>query len=94
MGKTNDLKTYNGVTMYASEYYYNCLPDTWDLMLYKDAIIDRRDSAEILFKALYLESVNRPLNEEVPDELKLRLRKVDKAFKDNKKLCDEKSLII
>ncbi len=80
--------------MTGSMYYYNTTPDTWDQMLYPEAIIDRKNKAQILFEALYLESINRPLTEEIPEYLKTRLRKVKKAFDDNKKLCDEKSIII
>ena len=72
--------------MTASEYYYDCKAEIWDLMYYRDAILDRRDRADALHRKLYMESINRPLTEEAPQELRTRLRKVDKAYRDNKKV--------
>jgi len=94
MPEDKNIKHYKGQTLTASEYYYDCAPDTWDNMLYPDAIKDRRDRAWALFVQLYKESEDKPRNREVPIELANRLRKVTKAHSDNKQLCDEKSLVI
>ena len=94
----SNIKKFNGETMYASEYYYGAKPDAWDLMLYPDAIKDRRDKANAIHKYY----VDREFAEYRSDfngvkltaEERVRLVAVGKAYSLNKKLCDEKSLII
>lgn len=85
---------YEGKTITASEYYYGCKPDTWDDMLYPDAIEDRKNRAWELFKQLFIEREQLPYNQDLSEEKALRLRKVRKAYEDNKRLTEEKHLII
>ena len=89
-----NVMKYNGKTMTASEYYYDCTYDVWDKMFYPEAIIDRKYRAWKLFTKLYNESQTYPMTQELPIELSTRMRKVKKAFDDNQRLVDEKNLII
>lgn len=94
----DDLKEFKGQTIYASEYYYGCQPGHWDEMLYPDAIIDRRNKA---YK-IYTYYVDRQFAEYKSDfngtkltteELR-RMSSVSDAYVLNKKLHDEKTLVI
>jgi hypothetical protein len=92
--KNKNIKMYNGQEMSASEYYYDCAFDTWDKMLYPEAIIDRKNRAWELFRKLYKESMSIPMNQEIPLDLSRRMKKAKKAFDDNSKLAEEKFLIL
>jgi len=72
-----------GKDVTASIYYYGCDFNTWDNMLYKDAIQDRlKRVKEQYYAALDLE--NRTYEEQV------RLKKLENAFKDCSQICDER----
>lgn len=85
---------YHGKNITASEYYYNCNPNAWDNMLYPEAIKNRKEMAWKLFGELFEESKTYPLTQELPIELTTRMRKVKKAYDDNTRLVDEKSLVL
>jgi hypothetical protein len=72
-----------------SRYYYDCDFHVWDDMLYPDAIKDRAKRA----KELYFELLGT-CDFKMSYEEQIRLGKVYKAWKDNEKLIDERSLII
>jgi hypothetical protein len=78
--------------MKGSEYYYNCSPDTWDNMLYFEAIEDRRNRARDLYYELYMIQENS--EKEMPFEFRKRLGKVESAWKLNQKLLDERYLVM
>lgn len=90
MPEDKNIKHLNGQSLTASEYYYGCQANTWDNMLYPDAIKDRYDRVKILYFELYKESTNphRSWDDEI------RFFKVKKAFDDTKQLLDERTLII
>ena len=79
-------------SMTASEYYYGVTFDAWENLTYFDAIKKRRDLARDLYYKLY-EEQNKSKTE-LSFEKRKRLWKVEKAFKDNQKLLDEKDGII
>jgi soluble lytic murein transglycosylase-like protein len=83
-----DTKNYKGKNIPASVYYYGVLSNTWDNMLYWDAVKDRRDRARKLFFELMNFKETRQFDDLV------REHKVYKAWKDNEKLLDERSLVI
>lgn len=79
----SNLIKLNGKDISASEYYYGCPFNTWDNMLYKDAIQDRKKRVkEQYFEALTLE--NKTYEEQV------RLKKLENALKDCEQICDER----
>ena len=84
----------NGQSITASEYYYGCPSDTWDDMLYKDAIVDRAKRAKELYFKLYKEQSKYSKGNEQPFEDQVRIFKVEKAYKDTKQIVDERNLII
>ena len=98
MPEDKNIKHFGGETIYASEYYYDCKPDAWDSMLYPEAIRDRKEKAQ----KLYAHYVDRQFAEYKSDfngtklttEEHARMRATSKAYELNKKLCDEKTLII
>ena len=78
--------------MNGSEFYYGVHSDRWDKMYYFDAIEDRRNLARDLYFKLYKEqeSSNKLLN----FKHRYRTWKVEKAWKLNQKLLDERNLIV
>jgi len=88
----DNLINLNGRTLTASEYYYDCTPDTWDNMLYPDAIKDRAKRAKELYFKLYKK--REEFKGEQPFEEQVRLFKVEKAYKDTRQIVDERDLII
>ncbi len=90
----SNIMVHNNRSMFASEYYYGVTdPKYWDDMLYKNAIIDRRDKAF----ALYIKLTEHQLLPEpkvLSFEDEKRAHKVEQAYKDCKQLCDERGLII
>lgn len=88
-----NIITLGGKSITASEYYYDCPFDYWDNMLYKDAIISRRDKAFELYIRL-TESQLLPEPKILAPEDEIRAFKVEKAYKDCQQLCDERGLIL
>jgi hypothetical protein len=80
--------------MRGSEYYYGegISPNRWDNMLYFEAIEDRRNLARDLYFKLY--KIQEESETEMPFDFRLRLGKVESAWKLNQKLLDERSLIV
>jgi len=77
--------------MTGSEYYYGCSFKEWENLPYFEAIQIRRDKAKELFTHLYKEQEQS--KKELSFEKRKRLWKVQKAWKDNQKLLDERALI-
>ena len=75
-----------------SIYYYNKPFSTWENLPYFEAIKVRRDLAKDLFFQLYKEQEESPV--ELPLKKRMRLKKVEKAWKDNQRLIDEKEGLI
>jgi len=90
MDKKANIKKLNGQTISASMYYYGCDFSTWDNMLYTEAIVDRKDKAFALYAMLYDEEQKGVLSFEDAT----RLNKVYKAYIYNKKLINERELIL
>jgi len=79
-------------SMSESEYYYGCSYDTWDEMLYPDALSDRFRRVKIVWEKLYQDE--RINGRYWTDEQKMRMFKVEKAVKDNQQLQDERGSIL
>ena len=92
MPEDKNIKHLDGVSMTASEYYYETPADTWDDMKYPEAIKDRYQRVSKLYYRLLKEEMNDP--KELTWDWKIRYFKVEQAFKDNKQLLDERSLLI
>ena len=75
-----------------TEYYYDCQPEVWDNMLYPEAILDRRDRSRDLYFALLKEEME--YKKVLPFDKRTRLWKVEKAYRDNQKLLDERTTVI
>jgi len=84
-----NLKNIEGKTVSASNYYYDCPPDTWDEMLYKDAIKDRAERAQALYFRLYTEMM---ADKNWSFENQVRLHKVTQAAALTRKIADERNL--
>jgi len=78
--------------MTASEYYYGKTFETWENLPYFEAIEVRRDCAKGLYHKLWKEMINS--DKELPFDKRVRLWKVEKAWKDNQKLLDERDNLI
>ncbi|MCD6436265.1 MAG: hypothetical protein J7L15_07740 [Clostridiales bacterium] len=87
MPEDKNIKHLNGKTMTASEYYYDCPADTWDLMLYPVALKDRYKKVQALYGKLYN-------TKKVTFDDEMRFFKVQNALNDTKQLLDERTLII
>ncbi len=91
MPEDKNIKHINGKSMTASEYYYECKPDTWDNMLYPAALKDRHDRIQKLYFKLTEEDLK---GTKWSFDERVRYHKVEKAYKDAKQLLDERTLII
>jgi len=78
--------------MTQSEYYYGVPFETWENLLYFDAIKKRVECAKKLYEELYQEQMNSKT--ELSFEKRKRLWKVEKALKDNQKLLNEKDGLV
>jgi len=88
----DNLIDLNGKTLTASEYYYDCTADTWDNMLYPDAIKDRARRAKELYFKLYKK--REEYKGEQPFEDQVRFFKVEKAYNLASQIVAERDLII
>jgi hypothetical protein len=77
--------------MTACEYYYGVDFHAWENLPYFEAIEMRRNLAKDLYLELYQIQERTP--KELPFEFRKRLWKVKKAWDDNQKLLDERSLV-
>ena len=86
------MKQVDSKTMTESEYYYDCTFDTWDLMLYPEALVDRNKRVKKVWETLYQDQNKNGRNWTF--DQKVRMFKVEKAVRDNQQLLDERGSLI
>jgi len=78
--------------MTTSEYLYEAKPDTWDNMLYFEALEDKYQRSKKLYEKMLEKEWNSKT--EMSYEFRIRLHKVRRAMDFNKELLEERYSVV